>query len=172
MNVAIVGFLSTIGTGVLYIAPEAVGNLLSVPSAVAGLITVGLVTGLSIPSVIIIWRSLGTLANLATNGSDDMRPAHEAGEQWRTLRTIVEYGLATVLLALLFLLTLPLFIRLVTLNSLSIPLSLILLLSPALAVGIFSFRIQSILEQAITDVFVSKPDSPEEDSEGGEEDNL
>ena len=32
MNVAIVGFLSTIGTGVLYIAPEAVGNLLSVPS--------------------------------------------------------------------------------------------------------------------------------------------
>ncbi len=165
INAAIIGFLSAAGTGVVYIAPEAVGNLLSVPSGVAGLITVGVVAGLSIPSAIVIWRSLGTLALLTTIDSGDMKSAHATGEQGRIFRTMVEYGLATVLLALLFLLTLPLVIGLFTLNSLSIPLSLLLLLFPALVVGIFSFRIQWILEQAITDVFIAKPDGSEEDSE-------
>ena len=169
MNVAVIGFLSAAGTGVLYIAPESVGNLLSVPSEVAVLITVGVVTGLSIPSAIVIWRSLGTLALLTTNGSDDLHREPGARERWRTLRTMVEYGLATVLLALLLLLTLPLIIRLFTLNTLSIPLSLLMLLSPALVVGIFSFRIQRILEQAISDTLTSKPDGPKEDSEGDNE---
>ena len=169
MNVAVIGFLSAAGTGVLYIAPESVGNLLSVPSEVAVLITVGVVTGLSIPSAIVIWRSLGTLALLTTNGSDDLHREPGARERWRTLRTMVEYGLATVLLALLLLLTLPLIIRLFTLNTLSIPLSLLMLLSPALVVGIFSFRIQRILEQAISDTLTSKPDGPEEDSKGDNE---
>lgn len=171
LNVAIIGFLCAAGTGVLYIAPEAVGNLLSVPADLAGLITVGIVAGLSIPSAVVIWRSLGTLAFLATNNSGEESPAPQSAERWYTFRTMVEYGLATVLLALLFLITLPLVIRLFALDSLSISLSLILLLSPAVIVGLFSFRIQWILEQAITDILVSGPDGTEEKIDGDEETN-
>ena len=61
INAAIIGFLSAAGTGVVYIAPEAVGNLLSVPSGVAGLITVGVVAGLSIPSAIVYLAFTGHL---------------------------------------------------------------------------------------------------------------
>ena len=76
--------------------------------------------------------------------------------------------MATVLLALLFLLTLPLVIRLFTLDTLSIPLSLLLLLSPALIVGLFSFRIQWILEQAITDILGPEDEESAEEVEEGD----
>ena len=79
----------------------------------------------------------------------------------RVLRTLVEYGLASVLMMLLFLVSLPLVIRLFTLGSPSIPVSLILLILPALAVVVFSFRIHRVLEPAVSDTFMAEPeDSP------------
>ena len=72
---------------------------------------------------------------------------------------MIEYGLATVLLGLLFLLTLPLTVRLFTLGSLSVPLSLVLLVTPALAVGVFSFRLHLILEPAFRETFTAEPAS-------------
>ena len=72
----------------------------------------------------------------------------------RTVQSMIEYGLATVLLSLLFLLSLPFVVRLFTLGSLSTPLSLLLLIAPALMVGIFSFRIHRILEPAFSDTFI------------------
>ena len=170
VNVAIVGFICSIGTGILYFAPEAVGDLLSVPTGVAGWITVGVVTGLGMPSAIVIWRSLGALALLTARGSNGEETPQENPERWRTFRTMVEYGIATVLLALLFLLSLPIVIRLFTLDSLSIPLSLILLVSPAVIVGIFSFRIQWVLEQAITDIIGPESEDIDQEAEFGEED--
>ncbi len=170
INVAAMGFLSVAGTGALYIAPETVSDLLSVPTGVAGMLIVGIVIGLSLPSAVVIWRSLGTIALLSTDDEDG-----EGGDRSRTFKTMVEYGMATVLLSLLFLLTLPLIIRLFTLDTLSIPLSLLLLLSPALLVGLFSFRIQWVLEQAITEILGSDEEdalgegAQEEEVEGEEE---
>ena len=180
INAAIMGFLSVAGTGVVYIAPDAVSELLSVPAGVAGMIIVGIVIGLSIPSAVVIWRSLGTISLLASQGPDETEDTAEAQQRSRTFRTMVEYGLATVLMSVLFLLALPLFIRLITLDTLSIPLSLVLLISPALLVGLFSFRIQWILEDAITDILGSEPEDTEEPlesdaeekSESGSEDPL
>ena len=172
INAAIMGFLSVAGTGVVYIAPDAVSELLSVPTGVAGMIIVGVIIGLSIPSAVVIWRSLGTISLLASQGSDDTEAAAEAHQRSRTFRTMVEYGLATVLMSVLFLLALPLVIRLITLDTLSIPLSLVLLISPALLVGLFSFRIQWILEDAITDILGSEPEDTEETPEGDAEEKL
>ena len=172
INAAIMGFLSVAGTGVLYIAPNAVSELLSVPTGVAAMIIVGIVIGLSIPSAVVIWRSLGTISLLAAQGSDETEAVAEAHQRSRTFRTMVEYGLATVLMSVLFLLALPLVIRLITLDTLSIPLSLVLLISPALLVGLFSFRIQWILEDAITDILGSQPEDAEETPEGDVEEKL
>ena len=172
INAAIMGFLSVAGTGVVYIAPDAVSELLSVPTGVAAMIIVGIVVGLSIPSAVVIWRSLGTISLLAAQGPDDTEAAEETYQRSRTFRTMVEYGLATVLMSVLFLLSLPLVIRLITLDTLSIPLSLILLISPALLVGLFSFRIQWILEDAITDILGSEPEDAEETSESDAEEKL
>jgi len=172
INAAIMGFLSVAGTGVVYIAPDAVSELLSVPTGVAGMIIVGVVIGLSIPSALVIWRSLGTISLLAAEGSSERGDTAEAHERSRTFRTMVEYGLATVLMSVLFLLALPLVIRLLTLDTLSIPLSLVLLISPALLVGLFSFRIQWILEDAITDILGSGTEDAEEPLEGDAEEKL
>ena len=169
INVAVMGFLSVAGTSVLYLAPDVVSDLLSVPTGVAGMLIVGVVIGLSIPSAVVIWRSLGTISLLASSDPKSAESGGGSGEQSRTFRTMVEYGMATVLLALLFLLTLPLVIRLFTLDTLSIPLSLLLLLSPALIVGLFSFRIQWILEQAITDILGPEDEEAEEVEEGDKE---
>lgn len=166
INAGIIAILSAAGTGALYFAPSAVRNLFPfpVPPGVGGLITVGVVMGLSVPSAIAIWRSLGALAHLATSAPNAQRADPEGPERWYTLRTMVEYGLATVLLALLFLLSLPLIVRLFTLGTLSIPLSLLLLISPAVAVGIFSFRVHRVLEPAFSDTFTGEsggsPDNP------------
>ncbi len=169
INAAIMGFLSVAGTGVVYIAPDAVSELLSVPTGVAAMIIVGVVIGLSTPSAVVIWRSLGTISLLAAQSSSETGEEAEAHKRSRTFRTMVEYGLATVLMSVLFLLALPLVIRLITLDTLSIPLSLVLLISPALLVGLFSFRIQWILEDAITDILGSKPEDAEETPEGDKE---
>ncbi|MCE2457842.1 MAG: hypothetical protein J4G14_08510 [Dehalococcoidia bacterium] len=135
----------------LYITPEALGSLLPWPVGITGLLILGVVTGLSAPSAIRIWHSLGDLARLATN-IPQIQP-------FGTWQTMVEYGLATVLLGLLFLLTLPFLVRLFTLGSLSVPLSLLLMVTPALAVGVFSFRLHLILEPAFRDTFIAEPAS-------------
>lgn len=154
INVSIIGVLAAAGTGALYVAPETLDRLLPLTPGATGLVMAGVVMGLSAPSAIRIWRSLGTLAHLAT-----ITPiAWSAGSgrlvRSRTLQSMIEYGLATVLLSLLFLLSLPFVVRLFTLGSLSTPLSLLLLIAPALMVGIFSFRIHRILEPAFSDTFI------------------
>ena len=154
INICIIAVLSAAGTGALYVAPAMLESLFRAPAGVAGLVIVGIVTGLSVPPSIGIWRSLGTLARLATNTPDARGSDPAAQERWRTLRTMVEYGLATVLISLLFLLTLPITVRLFTLGVLSVPLSVLLLILPALAVGIFSFRVHRVLEPAFTSTFI------------------
>jgi len=161
INISIIGILSATGTGILSLAPETLRELLRLPSGVIGLGVAGVVIGLSIPSAVRIWRSLNDLALLAIS-----TPGYwPVGAEWiarqRVLRTLVEYGLALVLVVLLFLVILPLVIRLLTLGSSSILVSLILLMIPALAVGIFSFRIHRMLELAVRDTFMNRPeDSP------------
>ena len=60
----------------------------------------------------------------------------------RTVRETVVNGLGIVLLAALFLLSLLMIIRLFALGVLPLELSLLLLLSPALALGFISCRAQ------------------------------
>ena len=79
INVAVMGFLSVAGTSVLYLAPDVVSDLLSVPTGVAGMLIVGVVIGLSIPSAVVIWRSLGTISLLASSDPKAGNPAAEAG---------------------------------------------------------------------------------------------
>ena len=169
INVAIIGVLCAAGTGVLYVAPEALRNLLPWPVGITGLLILGVVVGLSAPSAIRIWHSLGTLARLATSVPQFQPFGTGRPERWRTWQTMVEYGLATVLLGLLFLLSLPFVVKLFSLGSLSVPLSLILLVLPALAVGVFSFRLHLILEPAFRDTFldesVSSGDPPDTGSQ-------
>ena len=169
INVAIIGVLCAAGTGVLYVAPEALRNLLPWPVGITGLLILGVVVGLSAPSAIRIWHSLGALARLATSVPQFQPFGTGRPERWRTWQTMVEYGLATVLLGLLFLLSLPFVVKLFSLGSLSVPLSLILLVLPALAVGVFSFRLHLILEPAFRDTFldesVSSGDPPDTGSQ-------
>ena len=169
VNAGIIGILSAGGTAALYVAPEALGTLIHVPEGVAGLVVVGVVAGLSTPSAIGIWRSLGTLAHLATYTSLNLGARLDDQGRWNTARTMVSYGLATVLLTLLVLLSLPLIIRLSTLGTVSVPVSLVLLVLPALAVGVFSFRVHRVLERAFTDTFISEPGKPAEHWEDGPE---
>ena len=149
INICVIGILSAAGTGVLFLAPETLPQLIPLPAWVAGLVVAGVVIGLSAPSAVKIWGSLNSLAQLATSTPDSW----PMGSGWimrrRMLRTMVEYGLASVLMVLLSLLSLPLIIRLFTLGSPSIPVSILLLVLPALAVGIFSFRIHRVLEPAV-----------------------
>ncbi len=166
INVGIIGLLCLAGTGVLYITPEVLRNLLPWPVGITGLLIVGVVTGLSAPSAIRIWHSLGDLARLATNIPHIQSFGAGRLERWSTWRNMVEYGLAIVLLGLLFLLILPSMVRLFTLGSLSVPLSLVLLILPALAVGVFSFRLHLILEPAFRETFTAEPVSSTNRSDG------
>lgn len=170
INMFIIALLSGAGTEALHFIPEIVGDRLPVPAGVAGLVVVGIVAGLSIPSAIAIWRSLHSLATGVTS-SPKLVEQRPDGEQRRdTLRAMVEYGLAMVFIAILFLLILPLTSELLALSSFSVPVSLLLLLSPALAVGMFSFRLHRVLERAVSQTFTSgeeggerrQQDSPEE----------
>ena len=166
INVGIIGLLCLAGTGVLYITPEVMRNLLPWPVGITGILIVGVVTGLSAPSAIRIWHSLGDLARLATNIPHIQSFGAGRLERWSTWRNMVEYGLAIILLGLLFLLILPFMVRLFTLGSLSVPLSLVLLMLPALAVGVFSFRLHLILEPAFRETFTAEPVSPTSRSDG------
>ena len=158
INVCFIGVLCAAGTEVLHFLPEGLGPLLPFPAGVAGLAVVGVVAGLSIPSAIGIWRSLATLARLASNSDRAIGDQPDSDERRNTLRTMVEYGLAMVLIVFLLLLLLPLISELFTLGGLTVPVSLLLLLLPGLAVGVFSFRIHRVLERAISDTFTSGDD--------------
>ena len=158
INACIVAVLSAAGTGVVYAAPGALGNVLPVSQGVAALIVVGVVLGLSIPAVIDTWRTLRTMAHLATsvpNLPDLPTLSVRVLPSWDTVRTMVEYGLATGLMALLFLMMLPLLVRLFALGGLSVSVSLVLLIASALAVGAISFRVHRVLEPAFQDTFIS-----------------
>ena len=162
INMFIIALLSGAGTEALHFIPENLGDRLPVPEGVAGLLVVGIVAGLSIPSAIAIWRSLHSLARGATSSSRLTDQDQPDGEQRRdTLRAMVEYGLAMVFIAILFLLILPLTSELLALSSLSVPVSLLLLLSPALAVGMFSFRLHRVLERAVSQTFTSGEEGEE-----------
>ena len=170
INACIVAVLSAAGAGIMFSAPEVVGHTLRVSTGIGALITVGVVIGLSVPAVIGIWRSLRTLAHLAA-GDPQLPNAQIRGlPGWSAIQAIVEYGLATALLALLFLLLLPMFIRLLALGGLSVSVSLVLLIASAIAVGIISFRVHRVLEPAFRDTFMSPSQAPvphhAEDAEG------
>ena len=155
INACIVAVLSAAGAGIMFSAPGVVGQFLHVSTGIGALITVGVVTGLSVPAVIGIWRSLRTLAHLAA-GNPHLPDVHLRGlPSWSAIQAMLEYGLATALLALLFLLMLPMFIRLLALGGLSVSVSLVLLIASALAVGIISFRVHRVLEPAFRDTFLS-----------------
>ena len=155
INIGIVATLAAACTGALYAVPAIVGDVLPLPQEIASQIMVGVVVGLSIPSVVGIWRSMKTLARLATSGPGvpDVGPRGLSIRQ--ILRTMVQNGLATVFLALLFILFLPLIVSLIALGSLSTPLSALLLLAQALAMGIVSFRVHRVLEPAFQETFTS-----------------
>ncbi|MCY3690777.1 MAG: cation:proton antiporter [Chloroflexota bacterium] len=160
INASIVAVLSAAGAGIMFSSPGIVGRFLHVSTGVSALITVGVVVGLSTPAVIGIWRSLRTLAHLVT-GYPNLPTAQIRGmPNWAAVQAIVEYGLATALLALLFLLLLPLFIRLFALGGLSVSVSLVLLVASALAVGIISFRVHRVLEPAFRDTFLPTASVP------------
>ena len=165
INVGIIGLLCLAGTGVLFITPEALDSMLPWSTGITGLLIVGVVIGLSAPSAIRVWHSLGDLARLATNIPQIQPFGTGRSERWQTWQTMVEFGLATVLLGLLSLFTLPFVVRLFTLGSLSMPLSLVLLVAPALAVGVFSFRLHLILEPAFRETFTAEPVSPQRTSD-------
>ena len=156
VNIGIVVLLASACTGALYAVPATVGNVLPFSQEIGSQIMVGVVAGLSIPSVIGIWRSMKTLALLATSGPGLPDVGPQGLRIRMMLRTMVQNGLATIFLALLLILFLPLIIRLIALGSLSTPLSLLLLLAPALAVGIISFRIHGVLEPAFNETFMAE----------------
>ena len=169
INMFIIALLSGAGTEVLHFIPEDLGDRLPVPAGVAGLVVVGIVAGLSIPSGIAIWRSLDSLARVATSSSKPVDQQPEGLQRRDVVRTMVEYGLAMVFIALLFLLILPLTSELLALSSLSVPVSLLLLLSPALAVGVFSFRLHRALERAVSQTFTSGEEGRGSRSQDGPE---
>lgn len=153
----------------MYAAPEALGSVLPVSRGAAALITVGVVLGLSVPAIIGIWRSLSTMAHLATSAPNLPSVTMRGLPSWSTLQTVVEYGLATGLLALLFLLMLPLLIRLFALGGMSVTLSLVLLIATAVAMGIISFRVHRVLEPAFRDTFISGSPDPVAHATGDED---
>ena len=172
INMSIIAVITAAGTVALYIAPAILGSAFPVSEGTTGLIMVGVVVGLSTPSAINIWRLLRTLASLATGGSGAQDEATSGDPIWQTLRSMVQNGLATALIVLLFLLILPLVVQLFALGSLTAPLSVLLLLAPALAVGIISFRVQRVLEPAFSDTFIGESGRPEGFSIGVEHDEM
>ena len=91
INICIIGILSAAGTGVLYFAPETLGDFLPLSSGVAGLVVAGVVIGLSVPPAVRIWGSLNVLAQLATNtpgawpvGSGGLCASACCGPWWNT----------------------------------------------------------------------------------------
>ena len=168
INIGIVVILAAGCTVALHAVPATVGNVLTLPQEIASQIMVGVVMGLSIPSIVGIWRSMKTLALITTTGTNlpDVGPR---GLRIRLmLRTMVQNGLAAVFLALLFVLFLPLILSLIALGNLSTPLSLLLLLAPALAMGIISFRVHGVLEPAFRETFTSQPVSRLGTADAGE----
>ena len=164
INLCIIAVITAAGTVGLYVIPSLFGNVLPVSHSVFGVIMGGAVVGLAAPSAISIWRALRTLARLATGESGSRDGADTNDPLWHTLRSMVQDGLATALLALLLILSLPLIVRLFALGSLSTPFSIILLLAPALAMGIISFHVHRVLEPAFHDTFLSQSPDPEHPS--------
>ena len=156
INLCIIAVITAGGTVALYALPALFPHALPVSQSIFGLLMGGAVVGLSTPSAISIWHSLRTLARLATGENDTGSRPGSGDPIWGTLRTMVQNGLATVLLALLVVLSLPLVVRLFALGSLSAPLSILLLVAPALAMGIISFRVHRVLEPAFHDTFTSE----------------
>ena len=161
IDIGIIVVLASAGTALLYATPAIIGDVLPVSQGVSGLILAGAVIGLSTPPAIGIWRSLKTLARLATRDPGAPDDGQSIDPVWRTMRSMVQNGLATVLLALLLLLSLPLIIRLFQLGTLFAPLSLVLLIAPALAMGIISFRVHRVLQPVFSDTFIAEDGAPE-----------
>ncbi len=155
INMTIIAVITAAGTAALYVSPALVGDTFPVSQGTIGLILVGIVVGLSAPPSINIWRSLRTLARLATG----VRESSDSGNaSLQMLRKLVQNGLATALLGLLVILYLPFTFRLFALGSATAPLSILLLLAPALAMGIIGFRVHRVLEPAFHDTFASHPE--------------
>ncbi len=166
INVGIVVVLAAAGTTVLYVAPALLGRILPLSPSIAGLVIVGVIMGLSTPSVISIWHSLRTLAFLATSGLSPAQISTDDHTVMHTLSSMVRNGLSVVFLVLLFLLSLPLIGRMVVLGGLTTPLSLVLLVAPMLGMGIISFRVHRVLEPAFSDTFIAEAESTPDADEG------
>ena len=159
INTCIIVVIAATATTALFAFPALLGDLLNVSRSLVGLIMVGTVMGLSTPSVIAIWRALERLSHLSTI-FPETEGYDESGLRIRyALRLMVRNGLAAVFLVLLFLLSLPLIIRMLALGSLTTPLSVLLLVAPMIAVGIFSFRVHRVLEPAFTETFVEESEA-------------
>ena len=152
INILIITILTAIGTIAVYTLPEFLTGIVPIPEDVLGLIFGGATIGLGIPPAIAIWRELRILARLTAGATRWAR----SGEPGRfTLRTIMQDGMATVLLVVAILFLMPLTIRLFQLGSLSAPLPILLLLTSAAALVFVGFHIHRALESAFHEAFVA-----------------
>lgn len=156
INILIITILTAIGTIAVYTLPEFLAGIMPVSQDLLGLIFGGATIGLIIPPSIAIWRELRILARLTVGANRWAR----SGEPARfTLRTLMQDGMATVLLLVAIMLLLPLIVRLFALGSLSAPLPIILLVVSAALLVLVGFHIHRVLETAFHETFVA-PTTP------------
>ena len=152
INILIITILTAIGTAAVYTLPEMLVGILPVSKDALGLIFGGATIGLAIPPAIAIWRELRILARITAGAARWAR----SGEPTRfTLRTVMQDGMATVLLIVAILFLLPLIIRLFQLGSLSAPLPILLLATSAAALVFVGIHIHRALETAFHETFVA-----------------
>ena len=173
INILIIAILTAIGTIAVYTLPGFLQGLLAgvlpVSEDLLGLILGGATLGLSIPPAIAIWRELRILARL-TVGARRWATRNEPSRI--TFRTLLQDGMATVLLLVAIMALLPLIIRLFALGSLSAPLPILMLVASAGLLVFAGFHIHRALESAFHEVFVAPatpathtPDSAREEDD-------
>ena len=152
INILIIAILTAIGTIAVYTLPEFLAGVLPVSQDLLGLIFGGATLGLAIPPAIAIWRELRILARLAAGANRWAR----TGEPGRfTMRTLMQDGMATVLLVVGILVFTPLLIRLLALGSLAAPLPIVLLTVSAGLLVFVGVHIHRALESAFHEAFVA-----------------
>ncbi len=166
INASIIAVLGTASTAIMFTAPDIIGRVLPVSAELATLIMLGMAVGLSIPPAIGIWRSLSEMAHLAAEEASMLVGWRASDSGSHPMRAVVINGMGAALLAAFLLLSLPMIIRLFALGSVPLSLSLFLLLVPALAMGIISFRVHRILEPAFTGTFAGEPEDAPDGSHG------
>lgn len=155
VNFGVIAFLLASGTAAVQFA-SSIATPLDVSESVIGLIIGGVVVTLSVPPAIMVWRALVHLTEDLTNQMAIWRSVLPDRSRRLAFARLLQHSLLAAAIIVLAVWTMPLLFELMSIGSLSPPVSIAIVAVPVIITALTAYRVHQELSRTVRRTFLGE----------------